>query len=182
MRFEFLSDAQADNPGFSEELLQCSPDCVKVLDASAHVQFFNRNGLCAMEIDDFSQVEGVYWPLLWPVESRSLLEQALAGARTLGTASFVDSCPTAKGTPKWWDVVVVAILDPTNGETRFVVTSRDVTERRRLEEVEREQHTRLHAILAAGSDVLWDIDLVEDRVLVERRHAVDLRLWIGRGR
>ncbi len=30
------------------------------------VLFFNANGLCAMEIDDFAAVENHYWPSFWP--------------------------------------------------------------------------------------------------------------------
>ena len=44
-------------------LLQCSPDCVKLLDARGNVTFFNESGLCAMEIDDFEMVRGMYWPI-----------------------------------------------------------------------------------------------------------------------
>src|SRR5262245_7977029 len=96
-------------------LLQCSPDCVKLLDEEGRVSFFNDSGLCVMEIDDFEAVRGMYWPDLWPSESRPLLEKAIADARGGGTGTFVAQCPTAKGTPKWWDVTVTAIPNAREG-------------------------------------------------------------------
>src|SRR5689334_1131705 len=101
-----VAEFQKGNPGLVTALVQSSPDCVKFLDASGCVEFFNANGLCLMEIDDFSAVRGTYWAAaLWPIESRPLVEKALAEARASGAGAFAAACPTAKGTPKWWDVV-----------------------------------------------------------------------------
>lgn len=144
-------------------LLQCSPDCVKLLDHDGKVTFFNESGLCAMEIDDFAQVRGTYWPELWPSEARRLLEDAIAEARAGRTGTFVAACPTAKGTPKWWDVTVTAVPSEDRRDS-FVVVSRDITARREADKAERSAHRRLRDILGASSDVLWDIDLATDHV------------------
>ena len=47
-----------DQAAFASVLLECSPDCLKVLDNEGKVLFSNANGLCAMEIDSFDQVSG----------------------------------------------------------------------------------------------------------------------------
>lgn len=144
-------------------LLQCSPDCVKLLDANGRVAFFNESGLGIMEIDDFEAVRGLYWPDLWPNESRPLLERAIAQARAGSTGSFVAPCPTAKGTPKWWDVTVTAIPDSAESE-RFVVVSRDITAQRNADAAERDASQRLRSIIGGSRDVLWDIDLATGKV------------------
>jgi hypothetical protein len=61
-------------PAIVETVVQCSSDCVKILDANGFVLFFNENGLCAMEI---ATVRGKYWPDLWPASQRPNLEQTL---------------------------------------------------------------------------------------------------------
>lgn len=131
-----------------------SPDCVKVLDGEGRVQTFNADGLRLMELDDLAAVAGRYWPSLWPDEMRPLAECALSGARTSGVATFLGECPTARGTPKWWEVTVAAVPGPA---PQFCVISRDVTERVTREADAEAEEERVHMALAASGSVgLWD--------------------------
>jgi PAS domain S-box-containing protein len=116
-----------------------------------------------MEIENFATVQDRYWPDLWPAASRPLLEKALEDARARGTGNFVAECPTARGKPKWWDVVVSAVPGSDRRE-KFVVISRDVTRQRQADAAERQYSERLRAILGASTDVLWEIDLETDAV------------------
>lgn len=150
-------------PALAELLLQCSRDCVKVIDGDGRVETFNDNGLRAMEIDRLSQVVGLPWSSLWPEESRPTVEGALAEARERGVSRFTAACSTAKGTPKWWDVNVSAVFENAP-RPRFVVVSRDITEERKAAEAERQAGERLMAVVAASGNVLWDIDLASDKV------------------
>lgn len=118
-----------DRTAFAHALLECSPDCLKVLDASGNILFFNQNGLCAMEIDDIAQVAGQYWPTFWPAEISPLAQRAVSDALSGAVGSFQGFCPTAKGTPKWWDVVVTAVPNPGGGAERLIVVSRDISAR-----------------------------------------------------
>lgn len=138
-----------------------SPDCVKILNADGHVQFFNDEGLRLMEFESFSKVANRYWPSLWPAAHRHLAEGALAAARETGAASFMAECPTAAGTPKWWDVTVATMP---GGSPQFVVISRDITDDRIAKATERSAFDRLRRITGAVADVLWDIDLATDKI------------------
>jgi len=110
-------------------ILDQSADCIKVISAQGTVDYMNRNGQCAMEIDDFCAVAGQNWSDLWPEESRPLIEQSMERARNDQSSRFEAFCPTAKGTPRWWDVCV-SPLRRANGELDgFIATSRDVTDR-----------------------------------------------------
>src|SRR5690349_21695243 len=106
------------------QLLELSLDCVKLLSADGRLVSMNKNGQCVMEVDDFTKVAGLPWKSFWPVESHAEIDRALAAVRTGGTGNFRASCPTAKGTPKWWDVVVTAIPGSDNGSVLAV--SRDI--------------------------------------------------------
>jgi len=141
----------------------CSPslDCVKILNADGVLQHFNDDGLRLMEIDSIEQVRGRSWADLWPEGSKVLVAQALATARTAGTASFSAPCPTAKGAPKWWHVTVAA-MPGTNGN--IVVVSRDITQERTESGARDLERKRLASILRSNADVLWDIDLPRDQV------------------
>jgi PAS domain S-box-containing protein len=107
-------------------ILDQSPDCIKILGSDGRLEYMNRNGQCAMEIDDFCAVAGAHWSDLWPVETRGMVEEALAQARSGTAAQFRSSCPTAKGTLRWWDVSVTW-FDAGEGSQGYISISRDVT-------------------------------------------------------
>ena len=110
-------------------ILDQSADCIKVVSAQGTVDYMNRNGQCAMEIDDFCVIAGQHWTALWPEDARHLIEQSMAQARNGETSRFEAFCPTAKGTPRWWDVCV-SPLRRANGELDgFIATSRDITDK-----------------------------------------------------
>lgn len=110
-------------------ILDQSADCIKVIGPEGTVDYMNRNGQCAMEIDDFCAVSGQQWPSLWPAESRHLIDEAIATARSGKVARLEAFCPTAKGSPRWWDVSVSPLRRPDGGIDGYIATSRDITER-----------------------------------------------------
>ena len=110
-------------------ILDQSADCIKVVSAAGAVEYMNRNGQCAMEIDDFCAVAGHDWASLWPRDAREPIERAIAAARNGQQSRFEAFCPTAKGTPRWWDVSVSPLRRPDGTIDSFIATSRDITER-----------------------------------------------------
>lgn len=116
-------------------LLDQSLDCIKLIGLDGTVQYMNSNGLCAMEIDDFSMVVGRDWDTLWPEESRPLIVDALNRAGAGEAVRFDAFCPTAKGGPRWWDVSVSTVRDGQGGVLGYLSTSRDVSDARRAQEV-----------------------------------------------
>ncbi|MDB5721716.1 MAG: hypothetical protein JWP15_2334 [Alphaproteobacteria bacterium] len=116
-------------------LLDQSVDCIKLIGPDGLVQYMNRNGLCAMEIDDFRMVEGRPWAELWPEEARPNIIEALARAASGSAARFSAFCPTAKGNPRWWDVSVSHVADEAGASIGYLSVSRDVTDAHTAREV-----------------------------------------------
>jgi PAS domain S-box-containing protein len=114
-------------------VVEASRDCIRVISADGAVEYMNAQGQALFEIDDFEgRNRKKYWPDLWPVESRSLVEEALRSAMSGQAAAFRAQCPTAKGHLRWWDTTVSPILD--DGRViRVLATSRDVTGEMRAE-------------------------------------------------
>lgn len=110
-------------------ILDQSMDCIKVIGPTGQLDFMNRNGRCAMEIDDFAQVAGRNWWDLWPAEAKPLIEDAVRRAQRGESHRFEAFCPTAKGSPRWWEVSVSPLRDD-EGELQGIISvSRDITER-----------------------------------------------------
>lgn len=123
-------------------LLEASADCIKVLGLNGEVDLMNPPGLCAMEISDFGSVAGRRWPTLWPKRGQEQAEKALVSARSGQVVRFTGFCPTAKGTPKWWDVMVTPIRDETGEVAQLLSISRDITAARAA--AERLRHASEH--------------------------------------
>ena len=126
-------------------LMENSADCLKLLTPDGRVSSVNAPGLCAMEIADFEAVRGADWASLWPEAERAKLGAALAEARAGRVGRFRGRCPTAKGTPKWWDVQVTPVPGGDGRPELLLASSRDVTEQRRVEEELRRLNGRLEA-------------------------------------
>ena len=112
---------------FSRSILDASVDCIKVLNLDGTLHSMNEKGRCVMEIDDFDHVKGRPWIEFWSHEQRPAVQEALTAARSGSVGRFAGYRPTAKGTPKWWDVVVTPIRDAGGAPTHLVAFSRDVT-------------------------------------------------------
>ena len=121
--------------GMLAAVLDQSTDCIKVIGPTGSLDFMNRNGRCAMGIDDFSMVEGKSWWDLWPAESQHLVRDSIARARDEGSARFEAFCPTAKGEPRWWDVTVSPLRDEQGTLRGLISISRDVSSDVRAREI-----------------------------------------------
>jgi PAS domain S-box-containing protein len=126
-----ITDSDAGAPALptnlDSKLFESSPDCVKLLDLQGRLVAMNRNGQCLMEIGDFNSVCGMPWDSLWPSPSRPDVNAALATARGGHSAHFDAFCPTAKGAPKWWSVVVTPVFSADGAIESLLSVSRDVT-------------------------------------------------------
>ena len=114
---------------FLRGVLDASPDCIKIIELDGALSFMNRNGRCAMEIDSFDAVSGALWPELWPEENRPRVAAAVAAAGQGRPTRFEAFCPTAKGSPRWWDVSVAPVPGADGQPAHIVSISRDVTDR-----------------------------------------------------
>ena len=115
---------------FNRSIFENSPDCVKVLELDGTLHSMNSNGLCILEIDDFTLFDGKPWTDFWEGEENEIAYQAVETARSGKTARFEGFCKTAKGTLKYWDVSVAPIFDSNGKPIRLISTSRDISERR----------------------------------------------------
>ncbi len=119
---------------FSRSVLQSSPDCVKVLDKDGLIIFTNTNGLCQLEVDDFEVIKNKHWGDMWGQENKPTIDAALVKAFGGNTAQFQAYCPTIKGTPKWWDIIITPLFSSNRTVTQLVSVSRDITDRVKLEQ------------------------------------------------
>ncbi|MFN7927916.1 MAG: PAS domain-containing protein [Blastocatellia bacterium] len=140
---------------FNRSIFENSPDCVKILELNGTLHSMNANGRRLMDIDDIANFAGKPWVEIWPPESRDGACQALQIALQGQTANFQGFCPTAKGTPKWWDVSIAPILNAENKPVRLIATSRDITERKTQETALRLSEIRFRTLTETIPQLVW---------------------------
>lgn len=148
-------EALRQSEEFNRTVLESSPDCLKVIDADGRIEFVNGNGACLLELGDCTAVIGDKWETLWPASEHDIIRNALATALAGGTARFTAAAPTAKGTPKIWEVAVAPVPGIDGQPTRVIASSRDVTELRRGVERLRDSESRFRAAIEAVDGIVW---------------------------
>lgn len=121
-----------------QRILESSNDCIKVLTLDGQLLFMNTGGTNLFEVDDPASLLNAQWPSFWRGKDQENAMAAIAAAKTGDVGRFQGYCPTAKGTPKWWDVIVTPIRDVSGQIAQLLSISRDITEVKRIE-AEREQ-------------------------------------------
>ena len=115
---------------FAKNVVECSVDCIKVLDLEGCVQYMSPARMRALEINDPQSLLGRRWVEFWDEEDRSHAEAALVAALTGGIGSFTGECSTACGNRKWWDVKITPALDAEGHVEQLIAISRDITQLR----------------------------------------------------
>ncbi len=159
---------------FAQDLLETSPDCIKVLELDGTVAQVNGNGLCLLEMDRPDRLVGHGWETFWPVDERPKVEEALVRARTGVTARFEGYCPTHKGQDRWWEVEVRPVLDGTGLPRRLIAISRDVTERRRASEAKDLLMLEVHHRVKNSLQLVQNLLTLQARSTRDERAAAQL--------
>lgn len=130
------------------QLFDSSLDCIKIVDLNGIVVEVNPGAVAALELDSLNDLYGATWESLWPEESRHFVVDAIATAGRGERTQFAAFCPTAKGSPRWWDVVVSPVLDASGAIHKLMAVSRDVTEVYLAREALRDADVRKDEFLA----------------------------------
>ncbi|OYD96441.1 hypothetical protein CDG76_06555 [Nostoc sp. 'Peltigera membranacea cyanobiont' 210A] len=163
-------EALRQSEEFKNRILDSSSDCIKVLNLDGRLLYMNTGGLCLMEIDDLNSYLNNEWLCFWEGSSRQQAEEALAATKTGKVSIFSGYCPTVKGTPKWWEVVISPILDASGQMERILLISRDITDRKKIELLLQESEARLKLAYKATQSGLWDWDIIHNSAHVSEEY------------
>jgi PAS domain S-box-containing protein len=107
--------ALQESENLNRSILEASADCIKIINADGTLELMNAPGACALDLPSSETVRGRKWAELWPRAMQPTVAAAVQQALKGETARFSGYCPTARGIPKWWDVVVTPMTDGGDG-------------------------------------------------------------------
>jgi len=143
---------------YNRAIVESSPDCLKLLSLDARLIQIGAHSCQLMEVDDFTQIKNAEWLLFWKGEEHEMAKRAVEAARAGGTGRFQGFCPTLKGTPRWWDVIVTPIYGPAGKMEKLLVVARDITGSKKAEEILRQSEERTRSIINTAYDAFIAID------------------------
>ncbi|WP_407295365.1 EAL domain-containing protein [Stutzerimonas zhaodongensis] len=134
--------------------------CLKEVDLEGRLQAMNERGMAVMEVCDFDLLRGSdwlgFWQGEWEAPARRAFEQALSGE----FSQFSGFCPTAAGTPKWWDVLLLPVRG-VDGNVRSILSlSWDVTQLRTGTEALRIANADYEDLLNVIDDGFYRLDRI----------------------
>ncbi|HEY0491746.1 MAG TPA: PAS domain-containing sensor histidine kinase [Telluria sp.] len=130
------------------QLFQSSLDCIKIVSLDGDIVEINPGAVAALELGSLDDIYGEKWIELWPAESRHIVTNAINTATRGERTQFAAFCPTAKGSPRWWDVIVSPVLNASGATHKLMAVSRDVTEVYLAREALRDADVRKDEFLA----------------------------------
>lgn len=114
-------------------LVLSSRACLQLVDVSGRIVAMNPPGYALMEFDELASICGMSWSDLWPKAAQSQMAKAIEDALHGDQINFFAFCPTAKGSPRWWDVSLTPVRDATGAITQVLSCWYDVSEKKRRE-------------------------------------------------
>lgn len=117
-----------------QSVFDASLDCIKLIALDGRVEYMNAPGLANLELESLGSLPRRDWASLWPDGARANVEEALKRARAGDSYRFSGFCPTAKGSPRWWDVLVSPVRNEHGVVSHILSISRDITLERRSAE------------------------------------------------
>jgi PAS domain S-box-containing protein len=140
-------------------ILNSSRDCIVVLDLAGHTLFVSAGGIESMEISDVQAILGLSWLRIWQGADHAAARHAVTEACAGGTGRFQGYCPTHKGTPKWWDVVISPLRNKDGKPEQLVSVGRDITASVDARERLNLSEESLRLATDAAEIGTWDLDL-----------------------
>ncbi len=132
---------------YNRSIVDSSPDCLGVLTLEGRLQQLTPHGCRLLEVEDFASIANIDWLSIWQGPDRSAAQMAIEAALHGRDGRFQGYCPTFKGTPKWWDVIVMPIPGADGRPERLLAVARDVTEVKRGESDLREANRFLDSLV-----------------------------------
>ncbi|MDP8985787.1 MAG: PAS domain-containing protein [Pseudomonadota bacterium] len=157
---------------YNRSIVDSSPDCLGVLTLEGRLQQLTPHGCRLLEVDDFTSIANIDWVGIWAEPYRTAAKAAIEAALQRRDGRFQGYCPTFKGTPKWWDVIVMPVLGAGGRPERLLAVSRDVTDVKRSESELREANRFLDS-LVDNLPVMIAVKEVESLIFVRQNRAFE---------
>lgn len=144
----------------SRTLLEGSPVCNKIIDLDLNLQYMSSAGVDQLKINDIEPLYGCSFPPpLYSPPMHALATEHLNRAAKGETSSTECAVNDTEGNEVWFDTTFVPAHDEQGQVAYIIVTSVNITDRKKAEQALKENQERLDLAIRGTSDGLWDWDI-----------------------
>ncbi len=145
IRQRVVAEAQArGSKATLDRVVAKSSDCFLVLEWDGAIISMSPGGMGNLPAARERARPGEDWGELWAVEYREIVRTATNEARKNGSARF--EAPLHGAGPRWWDGSITQIAAEGSTPPRLLAVTREITERRRAEQLLKESETRFRSV------------------------------------
>jgi diguanylate cyclase (GGDEF)-like protein/PAS domain S-box-containing protein len=128
--------ALSESERLHRSILETSTDCIVVMSPDGMLEYVNSAGIATFELPPIDDIRDKHWTNFWSTEELSGIAAAIERASAGESIQVQGPAPTAKGTPRWWDVTISPMLNDSGTIKGVLSVSRDITaERERSEQL-----------------------------------------------
>ncbi len=166
-----MTQSLRDSEEHLRTIIDTNPECIKILDADGRLIDMNAAGLAMIEADSLNQVISAPMPSLLLPEHREAFQALTKSVIQGNKGTLVFEIQGLKGTRRWLETHAVPMTLRT-GETVLLGITRDITERRKSEEllaISRKQFMTLidnvpGVIYRCANDSDWTMEFISDYI------------------
>jgi len=136
----------AESEEFNRTMVESSKDCVKLLDKNGNLIYMNQGGRNLLEIENVGNFLNTSWINFWKGQDKQNAKTALRRALKGDAGYFEGFCPTMKGRPRWWGVLVSPIFGIDGNVEKLLAVSRDITQRKKTEKDLKESEKKFRGV------------------------------------
>ncbi|MBI5671979.1 MAG: PAS domain-containing protein, partial [Nitrospirae bacterium] len=141
------------------------PECVKTVTPEGVLLAMNPTGLRMIEADSPEEVVGRSVLSLIHSEDRSAFWEAHCAAANGSASALQFRVIGLKGQLRWMDTHSVPLRDAGGTITAVLSVTRDVTERKRLEQASQDQADRLRLAMDIAGLAIWDWNILTNQII-----------------
>ena len=143
---------------FSRTIIESSHDCIVTLNLKGQFVWISETGQQKLGVDDPGLLIGQSYANLWLGADREASLAAIEAAASGSVGNFVGYF-AVRDDPRWWNVVITPILDGQGKPERLLAVSRDVTERKKAEQVLEDETRILELLHRTGTVIASTLEL-----------------------
>lgn len=159
---------------FNQSIIDSSSDCIKLLDLKGRLQYMSPGGQLKLGIKNMDEFLNISYEDFWKDKNRDAALEAISKAQHGHQGSFEGYCPTLDGTPKWWEVIITPVRGSDGNPEKLLAVSRDITNRKSMENALHLQTMQLEEELAERQmvqETLQDQTAILEEEIVEHRRT-----------
>lgn len=170
-RKKFEADLR-ESEVLKNSIIESSLDCIKLLDLKGNLKYMSKAGQKRLEIKDIEVYLDKNWVDFWQGKDKINAQTAVDAAAKGAVGTFQAYSPTETGKPRWWDVIITPINNAAGEVERLLAVSRDITEKKRIED-QLNQSKKMESIGNLAGGIAHDFNNILSSVIGFTELALD---------